>query len=424
VLQSSFCSVNEAYVEAEAYSVIDESFSDHLHLLEHLEPDQQMDVIEQFYSLFIERLFAADHCCYAGNMGMRLTEHLNRLEGIASPDRITAAYAVHLHVSGMSMMAIKHRNYTEAVKFFKQAVKFARKVQDTPFRIPGLIQLSWARAAECFFDSGKPDGFALCLRKALERLPDVVDRNGLYKIAMMSRLQESKDPEYTPVYQELLPGWLEAAANDASGQLLLRVGWYFCGSSYCSMKCVHDVLAIGVHCCEACYGNKWCPSGNWEHPLAMDGLLRNVRILATEDNAQTLFVYHTEQAHRLSHSEDLEKQRLRVVHAKRALRASDVKYPYHSNAARVSLTLRSLGEMAADNANQLLNFLQTRNENVMRGLGMMNELSRTWLADEFGEATVAVAERLYDSDKNIFADCSNDADIKSYVDELIASGRS
>ena len=157
-------------------------------------------------------------------------------EPTASPARVAAFKAVLSTMDGTCAVCTKHKQYSRGIQHFKAAIKLARAAQGTPFAVPGLVQLCWARAAECFYHSKQEPGLVTCARKALQRLGDAIDSRGVYLVSyMLNTLGQAG----SALEAELLPSWRLAVAADGTRQLLRHIGWVHCGRAYCSFECAY-----------------------------------------------------------------------------------------------------------------------------------------------------------------------------------------
>ena len=268
-----------------------------------------------------------------------------------------------------------------------------------------------------------PEGFNVCLGKALALLPHAVDQRGCFLPAMLARLQaEITTPTkraILPHYQALLPAWLAASAVDPSGRTLRRIGWFFCGASYCKLKCVDEAIRLGDHACGKCYRNKFSPTGNYTFPVEDEQSLLSGRMKITEDNGEELFYFHAEQAFRMEQFETGPLAAVRSQHAGWALRCTEVCTPYCPNAAQITTATMSLRVLAAASNDRIRGYLKalpTMERDPM--LDMVVEGDRQWLAATHGRDVVVKAEELYRKDKNCFAGCLNDAEVLGMINKL------
>ena len=384
-------------------------------------PDHAMDVMEQVFAvLFIRLVTDVDKTNVVPSaLGILNTIRLCAGRNLqASPNRQLACQATTLFMEGFYNMQLAPpaRNYPRAVSCFKQVVKLARKLVGTPYAMPGTVQLCWARAAECFFQQGEATGFETCLRKALERLPAAICQEGIFTLACLSKQHAAKYPEFTPLETELLPAWLAASASDPTGRTLRRVGWYFCGTAYCSVTCAQRKIALGWLPCNSCANlNYWCPPSRTDHPLELEQQLAKCRPSITTTSAAQLFRYYVEQASRLCARMDAEGETLRGGYARLALRCSEVVAIQHSNPARVSEALLQMRGLTYDKNNLFREYLPS----VRLVADDEISLDRIAMLEHYGDEVVDKAEAMWSTDKNCFAGCISDAEVVARVQQQL-----
>ena len=141
---------NRAHLLNSAYQPIMDSLPSRQAELKSLQPDQQLDVIEQLYSLYFGALYDAGYCCAASTASKNMLKWLDKISG-ASPTRVFAFKATVSYMEGRAGMSKKHKQFSCAVQHFKVAVKLGKKAASSPAAVPGLMQLCWTRSAECFY---------------------------------------------------------------------------------------------------------------------------------------------------------------------------------------------------------------------------------------------------------------------------------
>jgi hypothetical protein len=197
--------------------------------LQKLSPDDRLDVVEQVIGSY-HALLTSDRNCRAQDVTAIMVTWSEK-EAAATPARLAAFKAVIEVMHGTFAICNKHQLYSQGVQHFKAAVQLAKAAQDTQYAIPGLVQLCWARAAECFWFKQQLPGAIMCAEKAWRRLGDAIDPRGVY---LLSFLLAHRSAELEAKVQ---PSWRTGLAKDQTGRLLRCIGWVYCGRSYCSMEC-------------------------------------------------------------------------------------------------------------------------------------------------------------------------------------------